>query len=481
MNYTNLNIVTQDNTFKYIIEYFDETIIDNSSISYYETEDGLFFVNSNADNVVNKKNYWYNTDNEEITSDFIPKMYRKSSFNLYFPKHSVETYSTNMKYVLTINTWVNSKYIYLGSFLIDRSNAIACESGPKKFLNDEYYEYIHIDTIDPVYLIYSDDWKYFRVNVCGEKVVDNIQPNNTSSNLNFTLTPVKLNDNIYIKLDGYDSSQSALLLSNSINNYMSNNLSFDIQEDGPCFSCVVKYNTLYDNLREYLLETYQIDTDDYICKYVLMFKTKETLIKYVEHKFNGAMDNTVFTFDEIKFDSWQDYFSGISVSSVFVLSKDEDDIVILSSNSLMMNKEMFKYLVCNSEIKTINLDSVQMETKQFDVVNIIENQIVNVERQDDYKANIIKPIFVKVQESSTIRLHPLVNENIVLNLDSYKNKVESFVIKINNTNFYEIGRINSGIVFKIVGNMINTEETEGIYYILNEEGELVTTGKYIIV
>jgi hypothetical protein len=120
-----------------------------------------------------------------------------------------------------------------------------------------------------------------------------------------------------------------------------------------------------------------------------------------------------------------------------------------------------------------------MEIKKFDVVNIIENKVVSVERPQDYKTNVVKPIFVKVQDTDTIRLHRNVTENISINLDAYKNKVSSFVIKIGDMNYYEIGRINSGIVFKIVGSSL--PENDGIYYILNESGELVTSGKYNVV
>ena len=122
-----------------------------------------------------------------------------------------------------------------------------------------------------------------------------------------------------------------------------------------------------------------------------------------------------------------------------------------------------------------------MNTQKFDVVNVIEHKVVTVERPEDYKANLIRPVFVKVQEAGTIRLHPLVTENIVLNLDAYKNKVETFILKINTANFYEIGRINTGIVFRIVGSNLAEQEQQGTYYILNENGELVTTGNYILV
>ena len=96
----------------------------------------------------------------------------------------------------------------------------------------------------------------------------------------------------------------------------------------------------------------------------------------------------------------------------------------------------------------------------------------------DYKANIVKPVFVKVQEADSISLHRSVIENIVINLDKYKNKVDAFILKIGDANYYEIGRINTGIIFKIVGTSLPQEN--GLYYILNEDGELVTTGKYTI-
>ena len=157
-------------------------------------------------------------------------------------------------------------------------------------------------------------------------------------------------------------------------------------------------------------------------------------------------------------------------------------ILVLTSNRVFITQEEFKYFMKMSEgvleIRQVNLDSLNMEVNNYKVVNVIENKIVSVERPSDYRANIYKPIFVKVQETDSIRLHSAVTENIVINLDAYKNKVNSFILKVGDTNYYEIGRINSGIVFKVVGNSLPSED--GIYYILNEDGELVTSGKYTI-
>ena len=489
MNYTNLNIVSQGKSFKYIVEYYDDPALQSTPLQYYRTDEGIFFLNSSKQNVIHKKNYWVNEHDEDtknhletVENKFVPPIYNRSSFNIYFPRYAVETYSNNVKYVLTINTWINEKYVYLGSVLLDRSNAIACESGVRKFMNEEYYEYLHIDTIDPVHLVYGDEWKDFRVNICGEKQQGDFQPNNTASNLNFTLTAVHMYDNAWVKLDNYDSSQSAILLNNSINNYMQHNLQFVVEEGIPVFKCKIQYNTMYESLREYILETYQLDVDECECKFLFVVKDKNNAYKYIEHIYTGACDSTRFEFDEIKFSSWNEYIQGMCATAVFVVSKDDNDILVLSSNQLMIHQDIFKYLVCESPIKKLNFDSLDnMNTQKFDVVNVIEHKVVTVERPEDYKANLIRPVFVKVQEAGTIRLHPLVTENIVLNLDAYKNKVETFILKINNANFYEIGRINTGIVFRIVGSNLAEQEQQGTYYILNENGELVTTGNYILV
>jgi len=479
MNYTNLNIVSQEKSFKYIIEYYDDFTIQSEPLQYYKTEQGFFFVSNEQTNVVHKKNYWTDIEQPVVSTD-TPAAYNKSSFNLYFPRFSVETYERNVKYVLTINTWVNGKYVFLGSYLIDRSNAKACESGVRKFMNTEYYEYVHLETIDPVYLIYGDEWKDFRVNQCGEKVIDNVQANNTASNLNFTLTPVRMYQDTWLKLDGYDSSQSALLLNNSINNYMKANLVFSFDDGAPKYSLGVSYNTVYSSLKEYLLETYQLDADEFDSKFILIFKDKENAYKYIEHTCAGACESSDFLYDEIKYNKWSEFIPGVCASALYILSKDDTDILAVASNNLMIDQEVFKYLVCETPINKVNFDELDMNTQQFDVVNVIEHNVITVERPEDYKANIIKPIFVKVQQANSIRLHPSVTENIVLNLDAYKNKVDTFVLKINNTNFYEIGRINTGIVFKIVGSNLNSDEQTGTYYILNEDGELVTTGNYTI-
>ena len=522
MNYTNINIKSDDKTFKYIVEYFDDPGVKMDELRYFENDFGYFFFNEDQQNVLHQKNYWTTVTKEQTYDcELFPQTYNISSFDLYFPRFSVDTYIKNVYYVLTLNTWINDECIFLGSYLIDRKNAIACNKGVRKFLNDEYYEYIRVNTIDPFYLIYGDEWKEFRIDFCDE---DETQKNNSASNINVTLTPVKLVDGVWIKLDGFDSSQSALVINNDEDsNYLTPKLLFDNQDGNPKFYCGLVFNDVYENdFEEYLRETYQITVDEnFKIKYCFVIGDKENPYKYKEH---------VFELEEFIFDSWNDYEDGMYAQVYVIIQKFDEDIIVLTSNKVFITQEEFKYLMRMPEgdfsqihgdgtddpnpffphdpdightgirppidggggiplrailvhdvreIRKVDLDSLDMEVNKYNVVNVIENQVVSVERPADYRSNIVKPVFVKVQETDSIRLYSSVTENIVINLDAYKNKVNSFILKIGNTNCYEIGRINSGIVFKVIGSSLSSGE--GTYYILNEDGEMVTNGKYTIV
>ena len=486
MNYTNLNIKSNGKTFKYIVEYFDDPNSSSEELQCIKDKlFGYFFLMPNENNLSYQKNYYTEWDNissaqKQYINSYIPKVFNISSFDLYFPRYSVETYEKNVYYALTLNTWINGVPVYLGSFLIDRKQAIAPSKGKKVFLNDEYYEYVRIHTIDPYYLTYSDEWKDFRKYYCGEKEFDGKQKNNSASNINITITPIKKIGDDWMKLDGYDNSQSVIALNTKNDNYLSSKLKFDFTDGNPEFVCKTVFNSVYDgNLEDYLEETYQIKVDeDFNIKYCFVIGDKDDPFKYIEKSYNTAVTQSEFTLDDFSFNSWADYIEGLYANVYVIIQKNDEDVIVLVSNKVYITQEIFKYLF-KENIRKIVLDDINMNTNNLNVVNIIENKIVTLERPNEYKSNIVKPIFVKVQEADSIRVHKSVTENICINLDAYKNKVDAFILKIGDINFYEIGRINSGIIFKVIGS--NVQLDNGIYYILNNEGELVTTGKFTTV
>jgi hypothetical protein len=44
--------------------------------------------------------------------------------------------------------------------------------------------------------------------------------------------------------------------------------------------------------------------------------------------------------------------------------------------------------------------------------------------------------------------------------------------------FKEIGTVPSGTIFKVIGSSLPQSSIEGTFYILDHNGDLVTTGKY---
>ena len=119
-----------------------------------------------------------------------------------------------------------------------------------------------------------------------------------------------------------------------------------------------------------------------------------------------------------------------------------------------------------------------MNLINLNVMNKIENQVVQIDRPVDAKSNIIQPIFYKAVDGTNITVHPAVTELLCINLDQYKAVVTSFILQIEGVHFVEYGRNASGVLFKVIGGKLPKEITQGIYYILNQDSELVTTGKY---
>lgn len=137
------------------------------------------------------------------------------------------------------------------------------------------------------------------------------------------------------------------------------------------------------------------------------------------------------------------------------------------------------YALIAGQGKTIDLSSINMNIYNLRISDITTQTVVNMTSKSDSKSNIIQPVFFRARESAKIVVHPEVTENIAINLDSYKSGVSTFYLRLEGVSFEEIGRTGSGVVFKIKGSLLSNETTSGTYYILNESGDLVTTGKYV--
>lgn len=499
MKYTNINILDGTRRFKYIIEY-------QNDVEYYPSDDISYAVGAVGDDLridffeegrkklIRNDNYWELFNNETV-QDYLPNKYNISSINIYFPQNSVESYVNNNLYALTINTWIHGHIVYLGTHLIDRRNTLACKK-ERVFLNSRYFEYINLKIIDPWFITYSDDWKEFRQQICGEKEEENHELNNTGSVLNFTLYPVTFNSDNYIKLDPYIGGQNSINISDTISDYIGCDI--ELTEDATSKIVLSKirfnqeYNTdgiqTFEDFKQYMQETYEVEGDIYL-KYCLMIidNTAENIYKSVIKSTNELY--CIFGRDELSFDSWNGWKEGLKFKLILsICSKndgstdsddtDDEEIMIIRSNAISITQDVMKYFIGENPINYVNLTTLDMKNYTINAVNKIEKKVIQLEKPTDYKSNLIKPVYYRSRDISNLIIHPEVTENICINLDAYKSTVSVFYIQIEGMTFVERARVNAGVIFKIVGSDLAGAVGEGTFYVLNQDKEMITSGKY---
>lgn len=473
-NHTNLKIGNEEHRFNYVLGYRDETFFATTP-AYVKVGDEVVF--KEAENTVHSRlNSWTDVTGEGVRTNLPPSTDR-ATVRLLIPQHNLSHFATGFKYVLSIITYVAGHPVYLYNGLVDPLSVLALGTGPVRMIGNDYYEYIDIRIIDPFYLMYNDAWRGFREDVCGEAS----GTNGNGSNLTVVMAAVTDIDGVWTPISGYNVCQSSLSLPIKKDDFLSVNLK-DVMTKftlNICFNSA--YNPDNEGFKEYLEETYSLDTDNLHTETMFIIGDNDDIYKGIHHVSQGISVDDVITKQELDIDSWAGWGAGLMASAIVSLVNGEGQVIMdIHSNEIPLTQGRFRYLIKN-EIDTVNLDLIDMQNVQINAVNKIVQKVINVERPDDYKANIQKPVFIRTSTSSTIVIHPKVTENLTINLDSYKNKVNAFTLRIGDVMFNEIGRITQGIIFKLGGGLLPEDITDGVYYILDDNNELVTTGKYKVV
>ena len=484
-----VNIKGNNQVFQYLVEYSKSNIkTDGDDIVWASTNNGdTIHLLQNAIKYYRNNNNWYHVNTLSTSHSNIPNLANTSSIKIYLPEHSVKAYVGAVKYIVTANTWINGKKINLGSYVFKHNDAIAINTGTIKKGNNEYHELVEFDIIDPFYLMYSDDWIPFRNKVCGEP----LGLNNTGSSLYVSIFVVDESNDGYTIKDNWIGGYTNFYISDNTEDMLTLNLSESLDPLG--LQVKLNMNSEYDWLLTYLDETYGLNIARSDLKYELVIKNKDSIIPgpivgYAADEYNGfavqtlkwesiSNDNAVKTF----FSSWDNYEEGWNfVTSLTAYDKFETDdqleLFTVVSNELPITQNLFSKLINGGAKKIIDLND--MNITQYNVVNKIENKIVQIERPNASKDNIVQPVFYRVKDLETLTLHPIVTENICINLDDYKSKTGKFTLLIEGCKFEQIGANKYGILFKITANTIPASAISGTYYVLDANEELITTGKY---
>lgn len=514
----------------YMVEFHDAGIIDvtHGEYSYVNTPESIQFIrnqrlidnyeNNHIYNVIRNINTW--TPETRIFSNYyIPRTVQQRQITLFIPRYSMESFYdkefgddhemqlSGIKYIITAYIYIAGMKVVLGSYLFDLGSARAT-NGKVRYKMDDFQLCVDFNVLDPVSLTYNDEWLGFRKQICGEP--ENI--NNTGSVIHIDLDPVIPSDegNYYIRSSEFIGGISCIPFEKKMSDF----LHADLEFDGDA-SIKLDFNEVYDgDLDLYLAETYdmwRIDEDgnlildendmpiprDNRMIFELIIRDKEDVFfektwftrSVTEHKFNKSIIEK----------PWDWYKDGLILQGsveIYDISglpeeyKNNSDeirsrllpVADLVTNEIPLNKETYKFLVPTSSSmrhgKRINLDLVNMNTYEVSVVNKIHKEVVKINRPEDYKSNIVRPVFIRTEPLGDITVHPAVSENIAINLNKYKSKVDLFYIRIEGIDFIEIGRTPISVIFGIDGNLLPNEVTEGIAYILDENFKLVTTTRY---
>lgn len=514
-----INISGNSQKFQYLLEYDKNNTNIGSTNSgtkwYFDAESSCIRLYKTDVTHYRHINDWYDT--EKITkwrNECIPETTKTSKLTVYIPSHSISTYAKGIKYMVTINTWINGIKIDLGSHIFKPTDTYASPKGKIKKGDIEYYECIDFNIIDPFELVYSDNWIDFRRIVCMEP----LGINNAASFMNVSLYVVEDYDNRYMMSNEWLGGCTSFDTSN-LSNHMSLNLS--INDDPLGFRFTVRMNEVYNNLINYLAETYfyslqtagnsynlpfteenikfelilkNNDNESVIIGPKMTYYNKNNSLEYgnysqimcynnfkeyiqiLKETYNDTIDRSGI---ELFFSKWDIFEEGwFIVGSMTIYHKDDNyEMLNIISNEIPITQEIFSKFTNGGSEKIININEM-ITVNNYNIVNKIENKIVKLDRKSDSKSNVIQPVFFRSSPLGSILIHPMITETIAINLDDYKSKVNKFILQVGNYKFEQIGANAYGILFKITANTISSIAASGTYYILNENLELITTGNY---
>lgn len=472
----NVNIKDSNGIYTYILETLDtyRSSIDKMSIyktMYNRASDLSFFGNI----YYIGENRWSETKQPHYSFDNIPDNIVIQPIRIWMPKWSIDTYRKKHKYIISVFITINMIEVCLGDFVIDRYDALA---GYKKIGSSEYFEYIDIEIPEAKSLIFGSEWKNWRNEIANASDDYNID----TTNIIVEITPVRNTDDYY-ELCGYDSNCGVLELFEQ-NSDLRLMLHSNCQEStaNPELRLTLEFNDKYeqsfDGFLQYMKDTYMIEKP--ILCWELYYNRGSDTYTYLQSK---KQDITVsFNSSDMQWKSWDDYIeSGFCYAKCYILHKegDESGIYTCTSNKILMTPDMFKYYIFDPVwSNNIPLTQLQMINYNINLVNKVVKNVIAVEKPEDYKANIIKPVFFKVQDLTSINVHKDVSENICLPINKYKSQCAMFYIKIEDAVFPEIGRTPEGVIFKIDCGKLTKQLNTSQYYVLNENYELISSGKY---
>lgn len=262
----------------------------------------------------------------------------------------------------------------------------------------------------------------------------------------------------------------------------------------------------YWDCKEYKdVKSLELDVDDYeeikCCGYKIEIASSlnsKVNIKseYIELPF---IDDFAFNLVGI-IKNWKSSPDGIICKISFI---DKFLGLCFESNSIVVNKELIKYIINEDTNNTVrlknefvnnqnNLNDMSWNTKNakdtsFNFINSI-NCIVKKNEDNNNTTNhinnenikyIYKPIFYRTSTLQNLLIKEKHRQKVGINLSNYASKVNLFKLELGGYTYTEFGRNDVYVIFDIDANSIQLNA--GNYNILDENNNFISDGKYTIV
>jgi hypothetical protein len=291
----------------------------------------------------------------------------------------------------------------LGSYIFVPTDTHASLTGPIKMGNDEYVEYVEFNIVDPFYLMYSDDWKTFREDICGETRGTNVG----GTGLNISLNIISEYDNRYMLNEEYVGCATSFPISRKEDgDYLDLALNFSKDPLGFVFETNVNKAYEGDTFMKYLFETYNIGLlndnekptqpiqNDQL-RFQLIIKNSDTAIvgptitgggdmKYSTLDTNGKFTKEILWSDlpdegesslfKKFFDNWEAFDEGWAIVGSLTIvdnTEDENEILYIVSNTIPITQEIFAmYTNGGTEyIEEVLTEEFKANIPKYNIVN----------------------------------------------------------------------------------------------------------------
>ena len=202
------------------------------------------------------------------------------------------------------------------------------------------------------------------------------------------------------------------------------------------------------------------------------------------YDFSFSLDNII--------NDWKQLNDILVIRSKFI---DKRLNIVIVGNNVVLTKEWFKYLINNTNIGHVIFDNQNnlIDNNFMDVNNgfnfIDKLNCIIVDKKEEKviesynisntsKQILYKPIFYKVQDLQNLRIRQGVIQNIGINLGEFMTKIDLFILNIDGNNIKESSRNDIYVIFNINSNIL--ENNTGIYNILDQNFDYISSGNYIV-